>query len=717
MANAGRIRHVAEIVKANLDRRPILVLSAIGDTTDHLLEAGSLALKKGIVQIEKVEELHLKTAKDLGLGDTAMEGIHPLLEETRNLLMGISLIRELTGKTKDHLLSLGDRLSVRLVAAYFVSEGIKAKAIDAWDGGFVSDSNFTSAELTEESWKLIPAKLLAPAEEGILQIVTAFIAKDEKGNITTLGRGGAELSAAIIAASCGAEEVQLWKDVDGILSADPRIVKNARPVEIVSYEVASELANFGTQVLHPRALEPCIKTGTPVLIKNFYNPEAPGTRIVPSLGGKLNPIQAITSRKNVTLVDIVSSRMLGQYGFLAEVFSCFAKHGLSVDMVATSEVSVSLTLETAEDLEALKNDLSQIASVDIKTGKTVITVVGDIHRFPEILTRVFRVCELLGVQVQMVSQGANKVNMGFIVNDNEATEVVKALHGVSLKPDRGPVQYAAETKLKAVLVGYGKMGRLLETRLREKGHQVLAVVDPFYNGNELPSGAAVYASLKDALEKPEGKNGKSFSLRDADVVFEFTKPETAPENLLFLAREKIPVVTGTTGWDDKMPEIIRTVNDAESSLIWSSNFSQGVNLFFRIASYAAKLADPFAEYEVAGVETHHNKKADSPSGTAKTLVERVLSEMSRKKKAVYELLDRPPKADELHYASVRVGSVPGTHSLLFDSPADTIEIIHTARSREGFAAGAVLAAEWLVAGKQSGFFTMDDVLADLLPAI
>ena len=265
--------------------------------------------------------------------------------------------------------------------------------------------------------------------------------------------------------------------------------------------------------------------------------------------------------------------------------------------------------------------------------------------------------------------------------------------------------------MKVILAGYGKMGRLLEERLTERGHQVLAVVDPVYakTGGSLPSGVTVYTSLNDAIKGPQGK-----SLKDADVAIEFTVPGVAPENLLFLANEKIPTVTGTTGWFAKLPEVEKVVNAAGTSLLWSSNFSLGVNLFYRVAAYAAKLIDPFAEYDVAGCETHHNKKADSPSGTAKTLVERVLAQMTRKKKAVYEMLERPPAADELHYASVRVGSVPGVHSLIFDSAADTIEITHTARSREGFAIGAVLAAEWLIAGKRTGVFTMDDVLKELL---
>ncbi|MDR3249246.1 MAG: aspartate kinase [Treponema sp.] len=428
VANAERVRHVAEIVKARLDRKPVLVLSAMGDTTDHLLEAADLAYHKGKVSISGVESLHLKTIKDLTLSAQVQQDIEPLLGELKSLLNGISLIRELTPRTRDYLVSFGERLSVRIAAAYFNTLGIKAQAFDAWQVGFISDSNFTSAELIKESWNLIPEKIIPLTEEGILPVVTGFIAQDPDGNITTLGRGGSDLSATMNAAACNAEEAQVWKDVDGILTADPRIVKNAKPVEAVTYEEAAELAYFGAQVLHPRAMQPCMKTGTPVLVKNSYNPDAPGTRIVSTLEKKSLPVRAITSRKNVTLVDIASTRMLGQYGFLEEVFAAFARHRLSVDMVATSEVSVSLTLDAEHDLTTLKQDLSQIASVDFRTGRAIVTIVGNVKRSSEILARAFRTCQLLGVPVQMVSQGASKVNISFIVNDTEREEVVKALH-------------------------------------------------------------------------------------------------------------------------------------------------------------------------------------------------------------------------------------------------------------------------------------------------
>ena len=428
VADASRLRHVAEIVKSQLYLKPALVLSAMGDTTDHLLEAGDAALQHGKVEIEHIKKLHMAAIKSLKL--PIQKELGGLLDELTRLLSGIALIGELTPRTRDYLVSFGERLSVRIAASLLKTTGMNAKAYDAFDLGFLSNSSYGHAELLKETWDIIPQKILPLVKSGILPVITGFIAKDEKGIITTLGRGGSDLSATMIAASCKAEEVQVWKDVDGILTADPRIVKNARPVESVTYEEASELAYFGAQVLHPRAMLPCMKTGTPVLVKNSYNINAPGTRIegVTSSAKKSPPVRAITSRHSVTLVDIVSTRMLGQFGFLSEVFSVFAKNNISIDMVATSEVSVSLTLDTAFDLGEVKKELNKVASIEVKTGKAIVSIIGNVKRSSEILARTFRICQFIGVPVQMISQGASKVNISFIVNDTEASEVVKSLH-------------------------------------------------------------------------------------------------------------------------------------------------------------------------------------------------------------------------------------------------------------------------------------------------
>jgi len=428
VADAARIRHIAAIVKTQLVKKPVLVLSAMGDTTDHLLEAGDLALNEGKVQIKHVEKLHQETMKGLKL--PVQKDVTDLMNELTRLLSGIALIRELSPRTKDYLVSFGERISVRIAAAYLKSINMNARAFDAWEIGFLSNSNFIHAEILKESWDLIPQKINQQINGNVLPVVTGFLAKDENGSVTTLGRGGSDLTATMIAAACKADEVQVWKDVDGILTADPRIVNNTRPVQNVTYEEAAELAYFGAQVLHPRAMQPCMKTGTPVLVKNSYNVDAPGTRIGNAVPGqkKSPPVRAITSKSNIILVDIVSTRMLGQHGFLSEVFSIFARHNVSVDMVATSEVSVSLTLDNTYDLGEIKKELNKIASVEIKTGNAIVSIIGNVKRSSEILARAFKICQLIGVTVQMVSQGASKVNISFIVNDSEAEEVVKALH-------------------------------------------------------------------------------------------------------------------------------------------------------------------------------------------------------------------------------------------------------------------------------------------------
>ena len=427
VANAERIRHVAGIVKSQIKRKPVLVLSAMGDTTDLLLETAEEAVSRGTFSLSEIKELHLKTMEELGLSESQTE-IKELLEKLERLLSGISLIREISARARDYLVSFGERMSVRIAAAYFNSIRVRARAWDAWDLGFISNANYGFAELLNESWTKIPQKILPLMEKNELPVVTGFIAQEPGGSITTLGRGGSDLTASTIAAACKAEEAQFWKDTDGILTADPRIVKNPKPVKMMTYAAAAELAYFGAQMLHPRAMQPCMKTKTPVVVKNSYNPDAEGTHILASLRRKQPPILAISCKRNITLVDIVSTRMLGQYGFLAEVFSLFAKYNLSVDMVATSEVSISLTLDAAGDLNILKKDLSRIASVEIKTGKAIITIVGDVSRSSEILARAFQICRLMGVKVQMISHGASKLNISFIINDGEAAEVIRALH-------------------------------------------------------------------------------------------------------------------------------------------------------------------------------------------------------------------------------------------------------------------------------------------------
>ena len=426
VANAERIKHVASIIKAYKEKRPAVVLSAMGDTTDHLLEAADLAVT-GKVDVAGVAKLHEDTAKELGIN---IDTIESLLNELKTLLTGISMLKEISKRSRDYLVSFGERMSVRMMAAYFQSEGIEAKFYDAWDVGFVSDSNYMSAELLDEVWDNIP-KYLTEYKEGrdnAIPIVTGFIAKDKNGIITTLGRGGSDLTATMIGAAMKAEEVQTWKDVDGILTTDPRVVKEAKPVPEVTYEEAQELAMFGSQVLHPRSMLPVRKSGTPVRVKNSYNITSPGTLIVEKHAEKVPPVCAITSVKHVQLFDIVSTRMLGAAGFLAHIFNQFLKWSVSIDVISTSEVSVSCTVNTKKDLSGLVEDLARVADVKLRTGKAIVTVICDVAHSSAILASGFAALADEGINVQMISQGASKVNISVLVNEDECDKAVTILH-------------------------------------------------------------------------------------------------------------------------------------------------------------------------------------------------------------------------------------------------------------------------------------------------
>ena len=426
VANAERIKHVASIINAYKEKRPAVVLSAMGDTTDHLLEAADKAVD-GVVDVAGVAKLHEETAEELGIN---IDTIKALLDELKQLLTGISMLKEISKRSRDYLVSFGERMSVRMMAAYLESQGIPAKFYDAWDIGIISDSNFMAAELLDEVWENIPAHLNAykNGQDDCIPIVTGFIAKDVKGNITTLGRGGSDLTATMIGAAMRAEEVQTWKDVDGILTTDPRVVKEAKPVPEVTYEEAQELAMFGAQVLHPRSMLPVRKTGTPVRVKNSYNITSPGSIIVEKHTGKVPPVCAITTVKNVTLIDIQSSRMLGAAGFLAHIFNNFLKWNISIDVIATSEVSVSLTVNTKQDLSGLIADLEQASEVTVKTGKAIVTIICDAAHSSAILASGFDALADEGINVQMISQGASKVNISIIVDQDEAERAVMILH-------------------------------------------------------------------------------------------------------------------------------------------------------------------------------------------------------------------------------------------------------------------------------------------------
>lgn len=353
-----------------------------------------------------------------------------LLDECEDMLNGVRLLQELSPKSLDQLVSYGERCSVRILAARLNQIGVPAQAFDAWDVGMLTDSNFGDAHVLDKSADSIKSIMDGRIDPNVVAVVTGFIAHDPNGKITTLGRGGSDLTATTIGAALDLDEIQVWKDVDGILSTDPRIVPQAVPVPDVSYEEASELAYFGAQVLHPIAMQPAMKKNIPVRVKNSYNPSHEGT-VIQRRESQGRLVTAITFKRDITLLDIVSTRMLGAYGFLSRVFSSFEKHRLSVDVLASSEVSVSLTLDKkqkiASESEILK-DLSRFADVSMKQKRAILTLIADVDRSSDVLATVFCVFANLGIKVEMLSQGASKVNISFVLLEEQLVDAVVNLH-------------------------------------------------------------------------------------------------------------------------------------------------------------------------------------------------------------------------------------------------------------------------------------------------
>ncbi|GIL62599.1 hypothetical protein Vafri_16782 [Volvox africanus] len=443
--DAERMREVADIICSFPQYLPCVVLSAMGKTTNMLLECGDLALKTSMDEIsnlqplKNIRKLHLDTCDDLGIEPAVRSEVERLINELEQLLIGISIMQDLTPRAKDSLVSFGERLATRIFASYLRAQGVPARQHDAWDLGLTTTDDFNNADVIYEASLPAIAAALAPkpGQPVEIPIVTGFLGRGQvSGAITTLGRGGSDLTATVLGAALGLPEVQVWKDVDGVLTSDPRIVPSTRPVTELTFEEATELAYFGAQVLHPQAMQPAIRSGKMnVRVKNSYNREAAGTIISAARDMNCTVVTSIVLKSNVTLVDIISSRMMGQYGFLATVFDTFRRHKISVDVVATSEVSVSLTLDPKKIAGAPDDELSQVqleldkmAAVSFRKGLAIISLICNVEKTSEILMRAFSVFQREGINVLMMSQGASKTNISLVVDGARGTEAVLALH-------------------------------------------------------------------------------------------------------------------------------------------------------------------------------------------------------------------------------------------------------------------------------------------------
>lgn len=420
VGSADRIQSVAQVVRANLHRNPVVVVSAHSKVTDVLISLAKRAVR-GQVDIDEVRDRHLGILADLGLKPSIVE---KLLGELEVLLKGISLVKELTPRTLDYVLSFGERMSVRTVTAAFEKAGLASTAVDAFDLGLITDSSFGSAAPLPEADNIISWNVKRFEK---LPVVTGYIGKNKDGDITTLGRNGSDYTAAIIGAACGAEEIQIWSDVDGVCSADPGIVKEAHSIDEMSFDEASELAYYGGRI-HPATLVPAVKKEIPIRLKNTWQPDNPGT-LIRAKAPVRGIVKSVVYKEDLFMIELLSTRMLQHHGFMARIFEVFSRYGIVIDMIATSEVSVSLTVDSDRNLEPAIRDLESIADVKVEGGKAIVCVVGEgIRNHPGVPAQVFGALHAAGIGVQMISQSAMNINIAFLVNNDQIGPAVRALH-------------------------------------------------------------------------------------------------------------------------------------------------------------------------------------------------------------------------------------------------------------------------------------------------
>jgi aspartate kinase len=432
--DAEAIRRAAEIVRSRLPEKPVVVVSAMAKVTDQLVAMCEAATRgdkaKALELARQVRERHYSAAGEL-LGTAVFSRFHEQLQEDFDsldeLLGGIAAVGECTPRSSDRALAFGELVSSKMIAAAFSAWGIPARYIDSRDC-IVTNSNFTRAvpDFDETNARLKTA--LSPLlGDSSAPLMGGFIAANDQGLTTTLGRGGSDFSAAIVGAGLGAERIEIWTDVDGMMTTDPRLFPGARRIKVISFDEAAELAYFGAKVLHPATLLPAIQKNIPVLVLNARNPKNPGTRIVARAPASRNVFKAIAVKRHITIVDLAAARMLMAHGFLRSVFEVFDRHRCPVDMVSTSEVSVSLTIDSNEAIPAIAADLDAIADVKYEGRKAIICLVGDnLRQRTGIAGDVFGA--LGDVNVRMISQGASEINISFVIDEADVPRAVERLH-------------------------------------------------------------------------------------------------------------------------------------------------------------------------------------------------------------------------------------------------------------------------------------------------
>ena len=447
--DTAAIERAAEIVRGRIAEDPVVVVSAMSKVTDQLI---AMANSAGVGDSERalelsrgVRERHYVAASEL-LGTGRFPEFHAEMEKEFDaldaLLRGISAVGELTPRTMDNVVSHGERLSSKLVTAAFSARQIPAELVDARTC-IITDNSFTKAvpqmEQTDDACR---ERLQPLLKNKRVPVMGGFIGATREGVTTTIGRGGSDFSAAIVGAALDCERIEIWTDVDGMKTTDPNLCPEALRIKTIGFEEAAELAYFGAKVLHPSTVLPAVKKNIPVLVLNSRNPANEGTRITTRAPHCRNTFKAIAAKKRVTIVDIVATRMLGAHGYLRTIFEIFDRHRCPVDVVTTSEVSISVTVDSNEAIPKIAAELDQIADVKYGGRKAIVCLVGEtIRETPGVAARVFGA--IRDINVQMISQGASEINITFVIDEDDVPEAVRRLHA-EFFADPDPEVFARE---------------------------------------------------------------------------------------------------------------------------------------------------------------------------------------------------------------------------------------------------------------------------------
>jgi aspartate kinase len=428
------IARTAEIVAGRVaaGRKPVVVVSAMSKVTDQLLASAAAASRgdrTGALAISsRLRSRHRDTAaalvKDCRALQTAIDQEFDALDE---VLRGLAAILELTPRISDLIVSYGERLSSAMIAQAFRERGLDGVHVDSRDV-IITDSQYQKAAPLDPLIEERCAIHVQPhVDAGRVPVMGGFIGSNEAGITTTLGRGGSDFTGALIGGAMHADAIEIWTDVNGIMTTDPRICRDALRVKVISFEEAAELAYFGAKVLHPATILPAVRRNIPVLVLNSKNPSNEGTRITSLAPHCRSPFKCIAVKKKLTIIDVVASRMLMTHGYLKAIFDIFDKYQCPVDMVSTSEVSVSLTVDSNDKLPAIADELSKLADVKYEGQKALVCMVGeDIRGQNGIAAQVFSAVR--HVNVRMISQGASEINMSFMIEESDAEEAVRSLH-------------------------------------------------------------------------------------------------------------------------------------------------------------------------------------------------------------------------------------------------------------------------------------------------